>query len=107
MRVGEWLKCGGHMATTNDIVERKLRKRRWRNDISDGINRGRRRFLGTAAITVTTAAQLALMRSAGAQSTEARTATAPTTRPGSNTSFGTLRQIDAGALNVGYAEAGP
>ena len=28
-------------------------------------------------------------------------------KPGTNTSFGTLRQIDAGVLNVGYAEAGP
>jgi pimeloyl-ACP methyl ester carboxylesterase len=28
-------------------------------------------------------------------------------KPGTNTSFGSLRQIDAGVLNVGYAEAGP
>jgi pimeloyl-ACP methyl ester carboxylesterase len=28
-------------------------------------------------------------------------------RNGTNTSFGTLKQIDAGDLNVGYAEAGP
>src|SRR5205814_9810169 len=28
-------------------------------------------------------------------------------KPGTNTSFGTLKQIDAGMLNVGYAEAGP
>jgi pimeloyl-ACP methyl ester carboxylesterase len=27
--------------------------------------------------------------------------------PGTHTSFGSLKQIDAGALNVGYAEAGP
>src|SRR5262249_41710199 len=27
--------------------------------------------------------------------------------PGANTSFAPLRQIDAGVLNVGYAEAGP
>src|SRR5436305_15045688 len=26
---------------------------------------------------------------------------------GTNTSFGSLKQIDAGVLNVGYAEAGP
>ena len=95
------------MATTNDTVERKLGNRGRRNDMSDGVNRGRRRFLGTTAITVTTAVQLALMRSAGAQSTQARTAAVPATKPGSRTSFGPLRQIDAGALNVGYAEAGP
>src|ERR1700682_1646362 len=28
-------------------------------------------------------------------------------RNGTNTSFGVLKQIDAGVLNVGYAEAGP
>ena len=31
----------------------------------------------------------------------------PTIKPGTNTSFGSLKQIDAGVLNVGYAEAGP
>jgi len=31
----------------------------------------------------------------------------PTIKPGANTSFGPLKQIDAGLLNVGYAEAGP
>ena len=28
-------------------------------------------------------------------------------KPGTNTSFAALKQIDAGVLNVGYAEAGP
>src|SRR5579863_4409574 len=31
----------------------------------------------------------------------------PAMNPGTNTSFGPLKQIDAGLLNVGYAEAGP
>ena len=31
----------------------------------------------------------------------------PAAKPGTNTSFGTIRQIDAGVLNVGHAEAGP
>jgi pimeloyl-ACP methyl ester carboxylesterase len=30
-----------------------------------------------------------------------------TMKPGTYTSFGTLKQIDAGVLNVGYVEAGP
>src|SRR3989440_5676544 len=30
-----------------------------------------------------------------------------TLKPGTNTAFGSLKQIDAGVLNVGYAEAGP
>ncbi len=34
-------------------------------------------------------------------------ATVPSIKPGTNTSFGPLKQIDAGLLNVGYAEAGP
>jgi pimeloyl-ACP methyl ester carboxylesterase len=32
---------------------------------------------------------------------------APLTKPGTNTSLGPLKQIDAGLLNVGYAEDGP
>ncbi len=31
----------------------------------------------------------------------------PSIKPGTNTSFGPLKQIDAGLLNIGYAEAGP
>ena len=31
----------------------------------------------------------------------------PAIKPGTNTSFGPLKQINAGVLNVGYAEAGP
>ena len=45
--------------------------------------------------------------SAGAQSGKAKPADATTIKPGTNTSFGPLKQIDAGVLNVGYAEAGP
>ena len=36
-----------------------------------------------------------------------RRAQVPAIKPGRNTSFGSLKQIDAGVLNVGYAEAGP
>jgi pimeloyl-ACP methyl ester carboxylesterase len=31
----------------------------------------------------------------------------PTVKPGTHTSFASIKQIDAGLLNVGYAEAGP
>jgi pimeloyl-ACP methyl ester carboxylesterase len=31
----------------------------------------------------------------------------PTIKPGTNTSFSSIKQIDAGLLNVGYAEVGP
>jgi pimeloyl-ACP methyl ester carboxylesterase len=45
---------------------------------------------------------------ADAQSTETGPTAAPTTAgPATSTSFGPLKQIDAGVLNVGYVEAGP
>jgi pimeloyl-ACP methyl ester carboxylesterase len=71
--------------------------------IMDEINRDRRRFLGSAAMAVA-ATQLGIIGPAAAQRTEAKV---PAIKPGTNTSFGPLKQIDAGVLNVGYAEAGP
>jgi pimeloyl-ACP methyl ester carboxylesterase len=53
------------------------------------------------------AAQFGIFRSAEAQSRKAEPAEVPPIKPGTNTSFGSLKQIDAGVLNVGYAEAGP
>src|SRR5499433_2059347 len=69
----------------------------------DKINRDRRRFFGSAAMAVA-ATQLGMVGPAAAQRTEAKV---PAIKPGTNTSFGPLKQIDAGVLNVGYAEAGP
>ena len=74
--------------------------------MSEEINHGRRRFLGTAVMTVA-AAELVMTGSADAQSSKITAADVPTIKPGTNTSFGSLKQIDAGVLNVGYAEAGP
>src|SRR5208283_4066776 len=70
------------------------------------INHQRRRFLGTAAVTVA-AAKLGMIGSATAQPSNPTASSAPPTKPGTNTSFGTIKQIDAGLLNIGYAEAGP
>ena len=67
----------------------------------DDINQDRRRFLGAAAVA---AAHLGMLARADAQ--PART-TLPAIKSGTNTSFAPLKQIDAGLLNVGYAEAGP
>ncbi len=67
------------------------------------INNSRRRFFGTAAMTIA-AAQLGVLGSADAKT---KPADLPTVKPGTNTSFAALKQIDAGLLNVGYAEAGP
>jgi pimeloyl-ACP methyl ester carboxylesterase len=74
--------------------------------MSEEINHDRRRFIGTAAMTIA-AAQLGIIGSAKAQSSKIQPAGVPTMKPGTNTSFGSLKQIDAGVLNVGYAEAGP
>jgi pimeloyl-ACP methyl ester carboxylesterase len=73
---------------------------------SEEINQHRRSFLGTAAATMA-AAQLLLNGSAEAQPSKTRPAGMRPIKPGTNTSFAPLKQIDAGLLNVGYAEAGP
>ena len=67
------------------------------------ISYDRRRLLGTAMVIA--AGQLSMMGSAKAQS--GKTKHLPTIKPGTNTSFDSLKQIDAGVLSVGYAEAGP
>ena len=69
---------------------------------SEEINRNPRRFLRNAAMTLA-AAELATMSSAKAQSSKK----IPPIKPGTNTSFGSLKQISAGLLNVAYAEVGP
>ena len=74
--------------------------------MSEHINHHRRRFLGTAATTIA-AASLGVNRPARAQSGKTQQADVSPPRPGSHTSFGSIKQIDAGLLNIGYAEAGP
>jgi pimeloyl-ACP methyl ester carboxylesterase len=74
--------------------------------MAEEINRSRRRFIGVAAMTAA-AAQLGMTGSEQVQADETRSAAPPSIKPWTNTSFGALKQIDAGVLNVGYAEAGP
>jgi pimeloyl-ACP methyl ester carboxylesterase len=74
--------------------------------MSKEINHPRRRFLSTAAVAVA-AAGLGLTSPARAQSGTTNSAAPSPSRPVAGTSFGALKQIDAGLLNVGYAEAGP
>jgi len=74
--------------------------------IPEEFNQNRRRFFGTAAMTIA-AAQLGMIGSAAAQSGKTKSAGLPAVKPGAHTSFASLKQIDAGTLNVGYAEAGP
>ena len=73
---------------------------------SEEINSDRRRFFSTAAMTIA-AAQFALSGSADAQPSRTKSADMSKIKPGTHTSFASLKQIDAGLLNVGYAEAGP
>jgi pimeloyl-ACP methyl ester carboxylesterase len=67
------------------------------------IDHHRRRFFGTAAFIIG-AAQLGMIGWANAQPSGTKL---PAIKPGTNTSFASVKQIDAGVLNVGYAEAGP
>jgi pimeloyl-ACP methyl ester carboxylesterase len=69
------------------------------------INHDRRRFIASVAVTIV-AAQIGMIGSSVAQS-KAKAAPVPAIKPGTNKSFGLLKQIAAGLLNVGYAEMGP
>ena len=73
--------------------------------MSKDIDVDRRRFFGTAAVTIA-AAHFSMFDSADAQSRKVDAADVPRVKRGTNTSFGPLKQIDAGVLNVAYAEAG-
>jgi pimeloyl-ACP methyl ester carboxylesterase len=68
--------------------------------MTDETSLNRRLFLGAAAVTLASA-ELGVAGPASAQSAAAGSASP---RP---TSFGPIKQIDAGVLNVGYVDAGP
>jgi pimeloyl-ACP methyl ester carboxylesterase len=73
--------------------------------MSQHVNPDRRRFLGAAALALAAGPFLGNGRLL-AQSGEAKPG-AGGVKMGTHTSFGALKQIEAGVLNVGYAEAGP
>src|SRR5512132_2643785 len=73
---------------------------------TEKIDQHRRHFFGGATVTIA-AAQLGITGSADAQSGNKRATQLPAIKPGTNTSFTPLKQIDAGVLSVAYAEAGP
>src|SRR6202165_398175 len=72
------------------------------NTNPERIDFNRRHLLSGAAGTAV-AAPFAMLTSANAQPAQK----VPDTKPRTHASFGPLKQIDAGVLNVGYAEAGP
>jgi pimeloyl-ACP methyl ester carboxylesterase len=72
-------------------------------EMSEEINRHRRRFFGgDHRYRPTRHSRVRKRTGCKTKSTQL-----PTIKPGTNTSFASLKQIDAGVLNVGYAEAGP
>jgi pimeloyl-ACP methyl ester carboxylesterase len=73
---------------------------------SQDIDHQRRRFLGTALITIATS-QVGVVGSAFAQDHGTKSKRRPSVKTGAHGSFPPLKQIDAGLLNVGYAEVGP
>jgi pimeloyl-ACP methyl ester carboxylesterase len=70
--------------------------------IAEAIDRHRRLFVGGAA-AIAAAAPFGIVSSAEAQPSRA---VLPSIKAGANTSLGRLKHIDAGVLNVAYAEAG-
>jgi hypothetical protein len=70
--------------------------------MAEETNDHRRRSLETAAITIA-ATQLGIIGYAAAQPGRTRPADLPKIIPGTYSSFASLKQIQAGALNVGYA----
>ncbi|MFK0274736.1 alpha/beta fold hydrolase [Ensifer sp. NPDC090286] len=73
--------------------------------MSDEINHPRRRFIGAIALSLA-ATQFASAGATRAQAGAAEAPRLPAVAPGTNKSFPVLKQIDAGVLNVGYAELG-
>jgi pimeloyl-ACP methyl ester carboxylesterase len=74
--------------------------------VAPQLNRDRRLLLGAAGASFVMA-QLGMIGVVAAQAGKTAAARIPAIKPGTNTSLGPLKQIDAGVLNIGYAEAGP
>ena len=74
--------------------------------MSEEYNYNRRHFLSATVMTLATS-QVALTGFSTAKSNHMNLADTTGVRSGSNNSFDTIKQINAGELNIGYAEAGP
>src|SRR5580692_5298908 len=74
--------------------------------MSQQINHERRHFLRNTAITIA-AAQLGIIGAATAESIKTKPAEVPPVTPGAHSSFASIKQVNAGVLDIGYAEAGP
>lgn len=78
----------------------------WRAVRPRSLDQGRRRFCGVAATTLA-AAHLGMLEPKAARAARAQGATVKPGEGRSTASFGPLKQVDAGVLNVAYAESGP
>jgi pimeloyl-ACP methyl ester carboxylesterase len=76
------------------------------HQMSDFISHSRRNFLGAAA-AATFATSFGVASPADAATHKSARSSGAAIKRGAHTSLGPLKQIDAGLLNVGYAEAGP
>jgi hypothetical protein len=74
--------------------------------MSNPLHQGRRRFCG-GVLTTVAAAQLGMIASSKAHGSNGKRGAPAPIRPGTGASFGALKQVDAGLLNLGYAEVGP
>ncbi|WP_433705892.1 alpha/beta fold hydrolase [Paraburkholderia sacchari] len=74
--------------------------------MSKEVDSGRRGFTRMAACALI-AAQVEMLHSANAQQTPSKASPLPPVKRGAHTSFSSIKQINAGVLNIGYAEAGP
>jgi len=70
------------------------------------VNSERRRFFGAAVMTLA-ASQLDVSAFAETPSAASPGPEPPPVKPGTNDSFASLKQINAGLLSVGYVDAGP
>src|SRR5208283_4819819 len=73
--------------------------------MSEGANRDRRRFLRHAAMTIAAAELSSLLMMGPAEAEPSKEGGIPV-QAGAST-FGPLKQINAGVLNVGYVDVGP
>src|SRR3954453_20094526 len=74
--------------------------------MSNAFKQDRRRFLGTATMSVAVA-RLAMIGALNVTASNISVAAGGTMKPGISNPLTALKQIDAGVLTVGYAEEGP
>ena len=75
--------------------------------LTSDFDKDRRRFLGAAVLAAGAASSQSRLGVTAASGAGARAASVSHGRAAAAGSFGPLQQIEAGVLNVGYAEAGP